>query len=92
MSYSCILPNLVLLLSVEGKMYLAEEINVCTRKNQFEQSDISVIPWSSVFCDNDQYTFLEYNPKDNGVIFLLVVHKNSKNSKSSIIFKRTVIN
>lgn len=44
-----------------------------------------------MYCDNDQYTFLEYNPNDNGVIFLLIVTTNSKNSKSSIIiFKRTL--
>lgn len=42
----------------------------------------NVIPCCCVFCDNGHYIILEYDPKDNGVIFL--VTKNSKNSKNII--------
>lgn len=35
-----------------------------------------------MFCDNGQYIILEYDPKDNGVIFLAT--KNSKNSKNIV--------
>lgn len=49
----------------------------------------NVIPCSCVFCDNGQYIILEYDLKDNGVIFL--VTKNSKNSRNIILLPLRVL-